>query len=151
MSTPSPITLVPVDADNWRAVGALKVAEGQRDWVAEPLYYLSLCHYSPTGWRPLAMLDAEGTVVGFLMWAVDPEDGAAWLGGIIVDAGRQRRGHGRAAVEAAVDLIATEHGVTSFALSYEPENTVARALYAKLGFTETGEMEDTEIVARLKR
>ena len=36
----------------------------------------------------------------------------------------------------------------SFALSYQPENTAARALYASLGFVETGEQEDDEVVAR---
>lgn len=145
------ISLTPVDAANWRAVAALAVNESQREWVAEPLYYLSLCHYSPAGWAPLAILDEAGEVAGFLMWATDPEDGAAWLGGIIVDAARQGKGIGRAAVEAAMDLLATEHGRTRFALSYEPANAVARGLYAKLGFVETGEMEDSEIVARLDR
>ena len=146
-----PIHLTPVDAENWRAVAALKVHETQRDWVAEPLYYLSLCHYSPTGWTPLAILDGGDKVVGFLMWATDPEDGAAWLGGIIVDAQEQGRGIGRAAVEAALALLAEDHGKTSFALSYEPENVAARGLYGSIGFAETGEMEDTEVVARLKR
>ena len=34
------------------------------------------------------------------------------------------------------------------ALSYSPENTAARELYASLGFVETGEQEDDEVVAR---
>ncbi|GIF45522.1 diamine N-acetyltransferase [Asanoa ferruginea] len=141
------VTLRPVDADNWRAVAALTVTEVQRAWVAEPAYYLALCHYSPVGWRPLAVTDADGTVVGFLMWAVDPEDGAAWLGGITIDATQQGKGFGRAAVSAAL----TELDAPSFALSYQPDNTAARALYASLGFVETGELEDDEVVARRPR
>ena len=34
------------------------------------------------------------------------------------------------------------------ALSYSSDNTGARALYASLGFRQTGEMEDDEVVAR---
>ncbi|MEU7825575.1 GNAT family N-acetyltransferase [Catellatospora sp. NPDC049133] len=147
--TPDSARLAPVDAANWRAVTALTVAESQSDWVAAPAYYLALCQYGEAGWRPLAVLDADGDVVGFLMWTVDPADGAAWLGGIIVDAARQGRGYGRAAVRAAIALLSAEHGLSSFALSYEPANTAARRCYAGVGFTETGEIEDTEVVARL--
>jgi len=34
------------------------------------------------------------------------------------------------------------------ALSYDPRNTVARSLYASMGFIETGELDDDETVAR---
>ena len=34
-------------------------------------------------------------------------------------------------------------------LSYSPDNSVARSLYAQLGFGETGEMEGDEVVAFL--
>ena len=71
------------------------------------------------------------------------------VGGILVDAGQQLRGLGRAAVVQALSLLRTETGHTSFALSYRPDNVVARQLYASLGFVETGEEEDGELVARL--
>jgi diamine N-acetyltransferase len=45
-------------------------------------------------------------------------------------------------------LLETQ-GCRSCALSYSPQNTVARALYQSLGFVETGEIEDGELVARL--
>lgn len=148
-STPPTVTLVPVDAGNWRAVAALTVGEPQRQWVADPAYYLALCHYGTAGWRPLAVTGPDGTVAGFLMWTEDPADGAAWLGGIIIDSAHQGHGLGKATVRAAIDLLSTSHGHTSFALSYEPANTAARRCYAAVGFTETGETEDTELVARL--
>ena len=84
------------------------------------------------------------------MWAVDPADGTyCWLGGILIDQRYQRRGYGKQAVQAAIDLLAAEYGHQSFALSYQPANTVAKHLYATLGFTETEEWEDDEMVARL--
>ena len=56
---------------------------------------------------------------------------------------------GRAIVAALVERLRDEHGCRSAALSYPAENGVARRLYASIGFVETGEREDDEIVARL--
>jgi diamine N-acetyltransferase len=150
MSTTPPIpalTLRPVSGDNWRAVARLAVSEEQRAFVAEPAYYLALCAYGGL-WQPLAM-EAGGQIVGFMMWAVDPSDQSCWLGGILVDQDQQRRGYGRQAIQAALALLASEHGHRRFALSYDPANAAARRLYLALGFVETGEQEDDETVARL--
>ncbi|WP_051797482.1 GNAT family N-acetyltransferase [Catenuloplanes japonicus] len=145
------VELVAIDSGNWRDVAELSVAAHQREWVAPPTYYLALCTYGEAGWRPLAVR-VDGVVAGFLMWTVDPEDGAAWIGGVVIDQAKQGRGVGRAAVGALTALIASEEpAVTGFALSYEPANQAARQCYAGLGFVETGETEDTEVVARLSR
>lgn len=142
------LELRPVDDATWRAVAALEVTPAQRDFVAEPSYYLALCCYGTDGWRPLAML-VEERVIGFLMSAVDPEDGSCWFGGVFVDQTYQRRGYGARAMRAAIDRFAASGPHRHFALSYHPENTVARDLYRGLGFVETGEMADDEVVARL--
>ena len=46
-------------------------------------------------------------------------------------------------------MLNRAHGYQHFALSYQPANTAARQLYQKLGFIETAEWEDDEVVARL--
>jgi diamine N-acetyltransferase len=143
------LTLRPVTADNWRACAALAVRPDQRDFVNDVTYYLCLCNYG-TVWHPLAAV-SDGDVVGFCMWGVDDADGSRWIGGVVVDAARQRTGIGRAMVVALRDRLAAEPGSTGVALSYSPDNTAARALYASLGFVETGELEDDEIVARWTR
>ena len=84
------------------------------------------------------------------MWAVDPEDNSGWIGGLVIGLEHQRRGYGRAAVLALLERLRREQGCTSAALSYAAENAPARALYASLGFAETGEREDDELVARLR-
>lgn len=145
---PDVVRVAPVDDRSWRDVCALTVLPEQRAFVAEPAYYLALCCYGTVGWAPLAVF-ADDVVVGFLMWAVDPDDGAAWLGGILVDAAHQRRGIGGAAVCAAIELLAREHGHRRFALSYQPANRGAAALYRRLGFVEGDEWEGDEVVARL--
>jgi len=140
------LALKPVNRDNWREVAMLTVTESQREFVAEPSYYLALCCYGEL-WQPLAIYSDE-QVIGFLMWAVDNDDGSCWLGGILIDQNHQRRGYGRRAIQTAIAMLSDKHGYKNFALSYSPDNA-AKHLYHKLGFTETDEWEGDEIVARL--
>lgn len=144
----SDLKLHPVDADNWRAVKALEVLDFQKDFVAEPSYYLCLCAYGKD-WHPLAVSLGD-RVIGFLMWAYDDEEQSCWLGGIIIDKAYQRQGYGRGTVQCALGLLSETRGFKNFALSYQPKNP-AKKLYAELGFMETDEWEDDEIVARLTK
>ena len=141
------VSLRPVNQSNWRDIANLKVFEAQREFVAEPSYYLALCCYG-NDWQPLAIY-LEEQVIGFMIWATDPADGSCWLGGILVDQGLQRHGYGRQAVLAAIAMLRGEYGYQNFALSYQPANLAARSLYRKLGFVETNEWEGDEVVARL--
>lgn len=68
----------------------------------------------------------------------------------MIDTAFQGLGYGKKAVAAALSMLRAQHGHHQFALSYHPENTVARRLYLGLGFQETGEVEDEEVVARLE-
>jgi diamine N-acetyltransferase len=148
MERPGPVvTLRPVDAGSWRDVAGLAVAPGQERFVAAPTYYLTLCAYGDV-WHPLSVHDESGEVVGFLMWGIDDADGSCWLGGVLVDAAHQGRGVGRAAIVEALRALRPRDRSAGFALAYHPDNTVARSLYASLGFVETGEVDDDEVVAR---
>lgn len=140
------MVLEDVRADNWRACTALEVEQPQRRFVASVAYYLALCAYGETPWRPLAVR-AEGEVVGFVMWGVDPADESFWIGGLIIDRRHQRRGYGRSVVTRLLERAASD-GHHEAALSYDSHNTEARSLYARMGFVETGEVEDDETVAR---
>jgi diamine N-acetyltransferase len=127
------------------SVVGLEVEPEQRRFVAPVKHYLELCDRPDSPWRPFAVLE-HGEVVGFVMHGVDPDDDSAWIGGLVIDRAHQRRGIGRAVVDLLV-ARATADGRTS-ALSYEPANTVARTLYERAGFAETGEREGDEVVAR---
>ena len=140
------VSLRPIDAENWRAVAELRVLPEQERFVGAPTYYLCLCQYSPNGWQPLAIY-ANDEVIGMMMWAVDPADGACWFGGILIDQQWQRQGYGRRAIDAAMTYLKRRYGYAHFALSYQPTNP-AKALYHSLGFVEQDEWEGEEIVAR---
>ena len=83
------------------------------------------------------------------MAAVDEEENSYWIGGFVIDAAQQRRGYGRRAMQILLQW-GTELGYDTAGLSYEPDNDVAKGLYAGLGFTETGETSDDGVVARLQ-
>jgi len=148
------IELRPASADTWRDLVRVRAAEAQRAWVAETSYYLCLSAYGGL-WRSLAVQE-DGRTVGHVMWAVDPEEQSHWIGGLVIDADHQRRGVGRATVEALLTLWEAEPALTGTpfreaALSVSPDNEVALGLYRSLGFVETGEREDDEIVLRRPR
>jgi diamine N-acetyltransferase len=139
------IDLVSVGPDLRGSCVMLEVEPAQQRFVAPVADYLALCERPGSPWRPFAVL-RDGEVVGFVMHGIDPEDDSAWIGGLVIDRARQRQGIGRAVVDLLV-ARATAQGRPS-ALSYEPANTAASALYAAAGFLETGEMIDDEVVAR---
>ncbi len=141
------ITLQPISSNNWRDVISLEITKPQREFIAHPGYYLAMCAYGGL-WNPLAVYLAD-QVIGFLMWAVDPADQSCWLGGIFIDHRYQGQGYGRKAVQTAISILAEKYDHSQFALSYQPSNIVAKHLYSTLGFVETEEWEDDEIVARL--
>ena len=110
---------------------------------------------------PFGIYDGE-TPVGFLMIGYNeaaieknaPEilknNYSLWR--LMIDKNYQGKGFGREAVRLALEFIRTfPHGKAEYcALSYEPENTIARNLYASFGFVENGEMDGDEVVAVLK-
>lgn len=138
------VRLVDIGSHNWRDVAAVTARAEQTEFVAPTTYYLCLSHFHGD-WTCLAV-ETDGEIVGHVMWALD--DDAGWIGGLVVDARRQGAGIGAAAVEALCSRLSERPEITNIALSYAPQNAVARRLYARLGFVETGEMEGDELVAR---
>ena len=149
------VSLVPVTAESWREVAAVRPTDDQRAWVADVTYYLCLSAYGDL-WRSAAVV-SDGETVGHVMWGVDPEDDSHWLGGLVVDHRHQGRGLGRATVRALLSMFEEQEpglsgtAYTQAALSVAPDNHAARALYRSLGFAETGEMSDDELVMRRPR
>ena len=110
---------------------------------------------------PFGIYDGDNPV-GFLMSGFDKDDywddapaiatGNYNLWRLMIDKKYQHRGYGKQAMKLALDFIKSYPcGRAEYCwLSYEPENEVAKKLYASFGFVENGEMDDDEIVAVLK-
>lgn len=66
------VELVEVGASNWRQVVDVAPKPEQTEFVAPIARYLCLAHYGGD-WHPLA-IEADGAIVGHLMWAIDDAD-----------------------------------------------------------------------------
>jgi diamine N-acetyltransferase len=141
------VTLHDVAAADRRTLLALKVARDQRAFVGRVAEYLALCLLE-MNWQPLA-IRADGEIVGFVMWGRSATDGSYWIGGFQIDTRQQRRGYGRSALIALIEALRTKPGCREIVLTYLPRNEGARRLYASLGFRESGEVLEDEVVARL--
>jgi diamine N-acetyltransferase len=69
----------------------------------------------------------------------------------MIDKNHQGKGYGKKAMLTALELIRTfPYGKASLvSLSYEPENLAAKSLYSSLGFVETGDTQEGELIANL--
>ena len=162
------IHLEPIDARNVWDVLDLKLRREQKDFVA-PNEISIVQAYTAQGTDcsafPFAICN-DKRVVGFLMVGyneaalyVDEDDVAPtalqnnysiWR--LMIDKRYQHRGYGREAINRALEFIRTwPCGASELCeISYEPENTSARALYLSMGFVENGEKDGDETVAVLK-
>lgn len=142
------VQLAEVTAGNWRDVVALELDDDQRDLVASNLYSLAEAKFTPLA-CPRAIY-AGTELVGFLMYDLPDEDepGRAAIYRFMIDRRHQRRGYGKAALEAALDEIRAYPGIATVSICYAAKNP-ARVLYESLGFKEVERDAQGEIVAEL--
>ena len=93
--------------------------------------------------------------VGFVMlsWNVPPAPpeiiGPWFLWKIVIDRRHQGRGYGAATVRLVADLVRAE-GATELLTSYVAEEGGPAGFYERLGFTPTGDLDDSgEVIVRL--
>lgn len=157
------ITLQPITRDNVWEVTKLSVAENQKDFVATNAESLIEAFATISDGEvalPKAIYDNQ-TLVGFIMFGYthhpDPLDPPVAKGNysiwrLMIDQRYQRQGLGRKVIRQALNYLQTKpSGPADYCwLSYEPENIVAKKLYASLGFIENGEKSEDEIVAVIR-
>lgn len=148
------VELVPVTAENLRAVCRLDAGDGGRH-VAPNVMSMAQAAVHPEAW-PRAIV-VGGEIVGFLML----EDGALAGGGgppryglwrLMIDRAHQGRGIGQAAVRALIAHVRTRPGADALSVSYVPEADDDRLprFYGGLGFAPTGEVDEGEVVMSLR-
>ena len=157
------IRLEKVSAKNIWPLLELEVGEDQTGFVASNTVSIleAYCAISSGGVAMPYGVYSEDIPVGFLMIGygdADWENAPAIASGnysiwrLMIDKRYQGRGYGKAAMAAALNMVrGLPCGPADYCwLSYEPENTAARALYHSFGFSENGETDGEEIVAVLK-
>jgi diamine N-acetyltransferase len=149
--------LHPITSVNWRELIKLQVREDQKNFVASNLYSIAesqFGHDSAHGhwsYSTFGIYDND-VAVGFLMYGLNFEHPwhQAFITRLMVDEKFQGKGYGRFGMQRALEVFRADERIMNVAISYEPDNEVARKLYASLGFYEPGEMVGDETLAVLK-
>ncbi len=157
------IHLEKITYENFDDVFDLKVKQEQYPFVASNLYSVAEAYVTLVNGGqvfPFAIYD-DDKLVGFIQLAygenadqdgvsVEKDNYEIWR--FMIDKRYQGRGYGKEALRQALEFIRTwPCGKAEYCwISYEPENEVAKKLYASFGFEETGEMCGDEAVAVLK-
>lgn len=152
------IEIRPVTKDNWHVLTKLQVRDDQQNFVAPNVYSIAESQFgfddSETGhWDMFPRgIYADDAPVGFLMYAYNfaSPKMQGFIVRLMVDTKHQGKGYGRFGVQWMIEQFRADERVKAVGISYEPENEVARALYASCGFVETGEMLGNETLAVLK-
>lgn len=149
-----------ITSDNFEECIKLEPREDQKAFVATNVCSLAECYVAIANQEcipmPYAIYDRE-KMVGFILISYNPPDEyhdayVYWVCRLMIDQHYQGKGYGKEAMFKAIELIKTfPHGSAPLiSLSYEPDNLVAKALYANLGFIETGKMIGEESIAILR-
>ncbi len=138
------IELRPITKDNFGSIINLEVSQDQVNFVASNLYSIAESKVYPEC-IPLAIY-ANGTPVGFLMYAFDHKDASYWICRLMVDRYFQGKGYGRQAMQQILVEIKKRPNIDFVKLSINPYNQAAEKLYSDLGFVKTGETVEGEEV-----
>jgi diamine N-acetyltransferase len=148
----------PVTKDNWRELANLKVRDDQTHFVAPNVFSIAESQFGYDDpqdghWEmvPYGIYDGD-VAVGFLMigYNVSNTRIQGFVIRLMVDEQRQAQGYGKFGMNWILDHFRSDDRIKRIGISYEPENEVARNLYASLGFVETGEIDHGEAVAELQ-
>jgi diamine N-acetyltransferase len=143
----APITLREITKETVRQIVQLRVTPTQERFVASNGMSIAEAHFSPEiAW--FRAVYAGEIPVGFVMLDVDPSK-PPFLWRFMVDTRYQGMGFGRRALEALIAHVRTDAGVTQLLTSCVPGDGSPCPFYERMGFVDTGIVEDGERVMRL--
>ncbi len=144
------IELKEVDVNNWNACIRLQLKEDQTKFIAPNVYSIAQSKVEPN-LLPYAIY-ANKDLIGFAL--VDsqpyPKDLCHWILRFMIDASYQGQGYGKASMKTIIEHIKAMPNSAAIRISFDPLNDAARALYLKMGFIDTGELEDDEVVFEMR-
>jgi diamine N-acetyltransferase len=131
------INLQEINASNWEECIQLKTAKEQQSFVASNLYSLAESKFFPS-YTTLGIYVDE-TMVGFVMYGIDVDDGNYWIYRIMIDEKYQKKGYGKSALLQVIDRLEKIPEFPVVMIGFHDENVGAKELYKSVGF-EIGEI-----------
>ncbi len=142
------ISLERVNEQNYQHVFALELADKQKCFVSSNMKSLAQAWIYYDRARPYAIRN-DNDIIGFIMFDYKPSEKKAEIWRFMIGKDFQGKGYGTEALSSAIRLLANENLFSTIQINYVKGNFPAKHLYEKLGFQETGEMEENEIVMKL--
>ena len=137
-----------MNEQNYQHVFALELADNQKCFVSSNMKSLAQAWIYYDRARPYAIRN-DNDIIGFIMFDYKPSEKKAEIWRFMIGKDFQGKGYGTEALSSAIRLLANENLFSTIQINYVKGNFPAKHLYEKLGFQETGEMEENEIVMKL--
>ncbi|MBS1517361.1 MAG: GNAT family N-acetyltransferase [Bacteroidetes bacterium] len=136
-----------IDENNWRECIKLRVGNDQKRFVATNENGLALA-YVHKEMNPLAIYNEE-LMVGFIMYARDPDDGIFYINRFMIDEKFQGKGFGREALAMLLNEL-RERKIEKVDILHKPDNFHAIKLYQSLGFELTEMKVGDDVISTVK-
>lgn len=128
-----------IDKTNYWDCMALTIDDSQEGFVADNKQSLVEAAYEE-GLYTLGIYHEE-TMIGFVLYDYD-ETFSGWsMSRLMIGKQFQGKGYGKQAVITFLEYFKVNHNADKLYISVSLENTVARKMYASIGFTEIKEVE----------
>ena len=140
------IQLKVINEDNFFDAFQLRLADGQEKYVSNPIRSLAQAYVYRKQCQPFGIYDGD-EMVGYVMVIYDYAIPEYDIWHMMIDASRQGRGYGSAALRLVLEYIKTKPFGDSnrVTLTCNKDNQAALKVYHKAGFVETGEGDEEEI------
>lgn len=147
------IMFLEVDKDNWiECIKLTTNSDGKHtlfeEFVASNAVSIAQSK-AEDSWITKVIYDGS-IMVGFIMYGYSNKNNFFEVCRIMIDYKQQGKGYGKKALEYAVTELRNIKDCKEIFLSFDPENKLARYLYEKFGFKDTGKMNEEEVLFSLK-
>ena len=139
------VELKRIDENNFLKAFNLKLGKEQEKFVSHPIRSLAQAYVYYNQCTPFGIFD-EDTMVGYVMVIYDYDLQEYNIWHMMIDEAYQHQGYGSLALKRCLDYIAEKPFGSSnkVVLTCNKDNAVARHLYEKFGFQETGNDDEDE-------
>lgn len=144
------LILKKVDESNFIECFNLKLGYGQDKFVSHPIRSLAQAYVYYNQCTPFAICD-DTIIVGYVMVIYDYDEETYNIWHMMIDEKHQGKGYGTESVKLCINYIKSKPFGESndIVLTCNMNNSRAIHIYEKLGFKDTGERDDEEIVMKL--
>jgi len=137
-----------ITPENWRVLNALKVKNEQKNYVASNVAILARAFaYRDYNSRVHAIYNTDKPI-GILMQHDYKRNAklSCLLDQFMIAEQYQGKGYGKSAMQLWLSMIKNEEKYDSIILCHKESDEIARNLYLSMGFYNTGEVDEDEII-----